>query len=154
MYLFEDTYPNGLPSGSAFWYKSAAAAAADGTMQVFGQVCNSADVTVEILKGKFNMIASPYPVGLKLNNATQVTWTNATGTDSPFTADQVQIWDADTGAYENWYYYDNGDEYTGWWDAISGMYLFEDTYPDGLAVGKPFWYKAVGSGSFNLTFTK
>ena len=152
--LFEEVYTDGLPSGSAFWYKSAAAAAADGTMQVSGQVCDSADVTIEVLKGKFNMIATPYPVNLKLNDSTQVTWTNATGTDDAATSDQIQIWDAATGAYDNWFYYDVGDEYTGWWDVISGASLFEEVYTTGLPIGKPFWYKAVGSGTFDLTFTK
>ena len=151
--LFEDQYEHGLPAGTAFWYKSAASASQNGSSTVSGQVPAAADVDVEILKGKFNMVAYPYPVSLKLNDSTAADWSKATGTDSPFTSDQIQIWDATLGGYENWFYYDVGDEYTGWWDAITGETLFEDQYENGLVVGKPFWYKAVGStGSFDVTF--
>ena len=153
--LFEDVYPNGLPAGSAFWYKSAASAAKNGSVVVAGQVPTAASVDVEVLKGKFNMVAYPYPVAFKLNDTTKVSWANAHGTADPSTADLIQIWDAATGAYENWYYYEAGDEWTGWWDFITATKLFEDVYPNGLPVGKPFWYKAAaGTGSFDVTFTK
>ena len=152
--LFEDSYPNGLPAGSAFWYKSAAGASANGSVTVSGQVPEAEAVDVEILKGKFNMVAYPWPMGFKLNDAKAVSWANATGSASSADADKIQIWDAATGAYENWYYYFNNDEYTGWWDEGTGLILFEDTYPNGLAAGKPFWYKAVGTGTFEINFTK
>ena len=153
--LFETAYPNGLPAGTAFWYKSAAGAAANGTLTVSGQVYDGADADVEILKGKFNMVANPYPKALKLNDSTAVSWAYATGTGDPTTADQVQIWNATLGGYENWYYYNVGDEYTGWWDENTGLTLFETAYPNGLPVGKPFWYKAAGStGTFDITFLK
>ena len=154
MSMFEDVYPNGLPAGSAFWYKSAAAATQNGSMTVAGQVLDADAADVEILKGKFNMVAYPWPMGFKLNDANAVSWANATGTGDSATADQIQIWDAATGAYDNWYYYNVGDEWTGWWDAGTGMSMFEDVYPNGLAAGKPFWYKAVGTGTFDLAFTK
>ena len=155
MKMFEDVYPNGLPTGTAFWYKSAAAATQNGTVAFSGQVPDAASIDFEILKGKFNMVAYPYPVALKLNDASQVSWANATGTADPATADLIQIWDAATGAYEIWYYYFANDEYTGWWDAATAMKMFEDVYSTGLAVGKPFWYKAAGAtGTFDITFTK
>ena len=153
--LFESVYPNGLPAGSAFWYKSAAAATQNGSVTVADQVPEAEAVDVEILKGKFNMVAYPWPMGFKLNDANAVSWAGATGTDSAFTADQIQIWDAATGAYENWYYYNNNDQYTGWWDVKTGEKLFESVYPNGLPAGKPFWYKAAaGEGSFEINFAK
>ena len=154
--LFEDVYPDGLPSGSAFWYKSAASATKNGALTVSGQVFDGASVDFEILPGKFNMVANAYPVTLKLNDATQVDWKNSHGTDSPYTADQIQIWDPTTGTYDNWYYYNVGDEWTGWWDAITATKLFEDVYTTGLPVGKPFWYKAAATGgsAFDITFKK
>ena len=155
MKMFEDQYPNGLPAGTAFWYKSAAGAAQTGTATLSGQVPDAASVDLEILKGKFNMVAYPYPVAFKLNDTTKVSWANATGTASSTTSDLIQIWDAATGSYENWYYYFANDEYTGWWDEATAMKMFEDVYPNGLAVGKPFWYKAAGTtGTFDITFTK
>ena len=155
MKMFEDQYPNGLPAGSAFWYKSAAGASKNGTVVVAGQVPNAASVDVEILNGKFNMVAYPYPVAFKLNDSKQVSWATANGTADYSTADQIQIWDAATGAYENWYYYEAGDAYTGWWDVNTQMKMFEDVYSTGLPVGKPFWYKAAaGTGSFDITFAK
>ena len=153
--MFEDAYPDGMPAGTAFWYKSAASATQNGSVIVAGQVPTAASINFEVLKGKFNMIAYPYPVALRLNDSKQVSWTGAHGTDSPYTADQIQIWNATLGGYENWYYYDVGDEYTGWWDEISQSKMFEDAYTTGLPVGKPFWYKAAaGTGSFDVTFTK
>ena len=153
--LFEDVYPTGLPAGTAFWYKSVATATANGTATYSGQVPAAATVDFEILRGKFNMVADAYPVALKLNDSNQVVWTGATGSDEAATSDQIQIWDATLGGYENWFYYDVGDEWTGWWDVGTGNSLFEDVYPAGLAVGKPFWYKAyAGSGSFDVTFKK
>ena len=152
--MFETDYPNGLPAGSAFWYKSAAAAAKNGSVVVAGQVPTAASVDFEILNGKFNMVAYPYPMAFKLNDTTKVSWAKANGTDSPTTADQIQIWDAATGSYDNWYYYDAGDDYTGWWDVGTQTKMFEADYPNGLPVGKPFWYKAAGTGTFDITFTK
>ena len=154
MKMFEDQYPEGLPAGTAFWYKSAASAS-NGSVILSGQVPVAASVDVEILKGKFNMVANPYPVAFKLNDALQVSWANAHGTSDPATADQIQIWNAAAGTYENWYYYEAGDEYTGWWDEATAMKMFEDVYPNGLPAGKPFWYKAAaGTGTFDITFTK
>ena len=153
--MFEDAYPNGLPAGSAFWYKSAASATQNGSMIVSGQVPDAASVDFEVLKGKFNMVAYPYPVAFKLNDSKQVSWKDAHGTSDFSTADQIQIWDAATGSYDSWYYYEAGDEYTGWWDVISQSKMFEDVYTTGLPVGKPFWYKAAaGTGTFDITFTK
>ena len=154
--MFEDDYPNGLPAGSAFWYKSAAGATKNGVLTVSGQVFNGASVDFEILPGKFNMVANAYPVALKLNDSAQVDWKNSHGTDNAATADLIQIWDATTGSYDNWYYYDNNDEWTGWWDEITATKMFEDVYPTGLPVGKPFWYKAAATGgsAFDITFKK
>ena len=151
--LFEDVYPHGLPAGTAFWYKSPSSASANGSSTVSGQVPGAADIEVEILKGKFNMVSFPYPTALKLNDTSAVDWSKATGTDSAYTADQIQIWDPASGTYDNWFYYNVGDEYTGWWDEGTGESLFEDVYANGLAVGKPFWYKAAGStGTFDVKF--
>jgi hypothetical protein len=113
--------------------------------------------TDTIVKTKFNMIAVPFEGtdgdGFKLNEC--LSGVNLVGTDEAATSDQIQIWNATLGGYQNWFYYDVGDEWTGWWDELTGNDLFEDVYPTGLAVGKPFWYKAyAGSGSFNVTFKK
>jgi hypothetical protein len=126
----------------------------------FGDGIESANVvgyTTDTIKAtKFNMVSVPFEGtdgdGFKINNCLR--GVNLVGTDDAATADQIQIWDAATGAYDNWFYYDVGDEYTGWWDVISGASLFEEVYTTGLPIGKPFWYKAVGSGTFDLTFTK
>ncbi len=109
-----------------------------------------------IVAKKFNMVSVPFEStdgdGFKLNQC--LSGENLVGTDNAATADLIQIWDAATGAYENWYYYFANDEYTGWWDEATAMKMFEDVYPNGMPVGKPFWYKAMGSGSFDVTFTK
>ena len=135
---------------------AAAVAAAGGLMAI-----ESANVvgynTDTITAKKFNMVSVPFEgtdgKGFKLNQC--LSGVDLTGTASPTTADLIEIWDAATGAYEDWYYYNAGDEYTGWWDVITQTKMFEDVYTTGLPVGKPFWYKAAtGTGGFNITFTK
>ena len=71
-----------------------------------------------IMATKFNMVSVPFEStngdGFKINEC--LSGVNLTGTASATTSDLIQIWDAATGAYENWYYYFANDEYTGWWD--------------------------------------
>ena len=112
--------------------------------------------TDTITATKFNMVSVPFEgtdgEGFKINEC--LSGVNLVGAPTFVGADLIQIWDASMGVYENWFYYFNNDEWTGWWDELTGETIFEDKYPNGLPVGKPFWYKAVGSGAFDITFTK
>ena len=137
------------------------AAAVAAGLAAFGNGLESANTvgftTDTIVAKKFNMVCVPFEGtdgdGFKLNQC--LAGVNLVGSDEAAMSDQIQIWDAATGTYDNWFYYDVGDEWTGWWDVITELSLFEDVYPNGLAVGKPFWYKAyTGSGTFDITFKK
>ena len=112
--------------------------------------------TDTITATKFNMVSVPFEStngdGFKLNEC--LSGVNLVGAPTFVGADLIQIWDAANGVYENWFYYFNNDEWTGWWDELTGEVIFEDKYPNGLPAGKPFWYKAVGEGTFDITFTK
>ena len=152
--LFEDVHPEGLANGSAAWYLSANGSLG-GTATMAGAVDAAASVTLTLTRGNFNMIANPFPVGFQLNNADQVTWGNAFGTDDPFTADQIRIWDPATSDYEIWYYYvDDSHEWDGWYDFLTQSKLFEDVHPNGLAAGIPCWYLSAAAigGTFDVTF--
>jgi hypothetical protein len=152
--LFEVDYPNGLPAGTAFWYVAKDTTVnAKGTFS--GDVPMDASYTKDLVRGKFNMVASPYPVALNLNNAAQVTLTGATAGPDSLTADTIAIYNATTSAYTTYYLYEGDGVYpAGWYNAGSDD-LFEVDYPSGLPAGTPFWYVALaGTGDFSITFLK
>ena len=153
--LFEEVHPEGLANGSAAWYLSANGSTG-GAASIAGAVDSAKTVTFSMTKGNYNMIGNPYPVGLQLDNADQVTWENACGSTNPDEADQVQIWNPQTSGYENWYYYvDESDHsWDGWYDLITQSSLFEEVHPNGLDAGVPVWYlsKAAIGGTFDVTF--
>ena len=151
---FDDDYPNGLPAGSSFWYV-AKATTVNAKVTFSGDVPMGASYTKNLVRGEFNMVASPYPVALKLNDAAQVTLTGATAGAGSDTADTIKIHDATTGGYTTYYLYEGDGTYqAGWYNAVSDE-LFEDDFPNGLPAGKPFWYVAkAGTGDFSITFLK
>jgi hypothetical protein len=152
--LFETDYPNGLPAGSAFWYR-AKAETTDAKVVFSGEVPTDASYTRGLVRGKFNMVMSPYPVALDLNDAAQVTLVGATAGGGVLDSDTILIYDANTSGYTTYYLYEGDPDYqAGWYNAGSDE-LFETDYPDGLPAGTPFWYRAkAGTGDFSITFLK
>ena len=152
---FEDVHPDGLPNGSSVWLLSAKESSG-GAVSNSGAVDPAKSVTLTLTKGKFNMFANPFPVGLQLNNADQVSWENANGAEMPSQADQIQIWDPTTGTYEMWYYYVYADDHSddGWWDLLYQSDRFETIHPNGLPAGVPVWYLSndKSTGTFDVTF--
>jgi len=155
--LFEDDYPNGLPAGSSFWYL-AKATTTGASVTFAGQVPADASYTKGLVRSKFNMVASPYPVNLNLNDPAAVTLVGATAGADSGASDTIKIHNAATGGYATYYLYeyDAGEpDYPGGWYNAENDALFEDDYPNGLPVGKPFWYLAkAGSGTFEMIFNK
>jgi len=151
---FDDDYPNGLPAGTAFWYVAKDTTVnAKGTFS--GDVPMDASYTKDLVRGKFNMVASPYPVALKLNDAAQVTLTGATAGPGSLSADTIAIYNATTSAYTTYYLYEGDGVYPAGWYNAGSEDLFEDDYPNGLPAGTPFWYVAqAGTGDFSITFLK
>ena len=152
--LFETDYPDGLPAGTPFWYVAkSTTVSASGTFS--GDVPLGASYTKALVRSKFNMVMSPYPVALNLNDAAQVALTGATAGAGLATSDTILVHDAVTGGYTTYYLYEGDGTYpAGWYNAISDE-LFETDYPDGLPAGTPFWYVAqAGTGDFNITFLK
>ena len=152
--LFDDDYPNGLPAGSAFWYL-AKATTVNASVTFSGDVPLGASYTKDLVRGDFNMVMSPYPVALNLNDATEVTLVGATAGAGLASSDTILIHDAATGGYTTYYLYEGDPVYkAGWYNAGSDD-LFEDDYPDGLPAGTPFWYMAkAGTGDFSITFLR
>ena len=151
---FDDDYPDGLPAGTAFWYVSKATTV-NAKVTFSGEVPMDASYTKNLVRGDFNMIASPYPVALDLNDATQVTLTGATAGASSATADTISIHDATTGIYTTYYLFEGDGDYPAGWYKVGAESWFSDDYPDGLPAGTPFWYVAkAGTGDFSITFLK
>jgi hypothetical protein len=151
---FDDDYPTGLPAGSSFWYLTKATTV-NAKVTFAGDVPMDASYAKDLVRGDFNMVASPYPVALNLNDVAQVTLTGATAGPDSFTSDTILIHNAATGIYTTYYLYEGDGTYqAGWYNAVSDE-LFEDDFPNGLPAGKPFWYLAkAGTGDFSITFLK
>ena len=147
---FEEMYPNGLEAGTGFWYL----ATKDERVRKItfaGGVNMAAYIDKEIVGGKYNFFGNPYPVNLKLNDASQVKWEGVKGGDNVNVADQIQFWtftNEGVGTYETFYYYDDGSD-VGWSYNGGEDPYFEEMYPNGAAVGTPFWYLAKpGTGKY------
>jgi hypothetical protein len=151
---FDDDYPTGLPAGSSFWYL-AKATTTGASVTFSGDVPSTASYTRNLVRADFNMVASPYPVALDLNDPAQVTLTGATAGAGSLSADTILIHNASTGVYTTYYLYEGDPTYqAGWYNAGSEEW-FGDDYPTGLTAGTPFWYVAkAGSGDFSMTFLK
>ena len=152
---FSEVHPTGLANGTAVWYLSHKNSTG-GSATMSGAVDASKTVTLSLTRGNFNQVANPFPVGLQLNNADQVTWVNAIGNTDGDKADLIQIWNPATSSYEKWYYYvDESDHsWDGWWDYPNGTTEFSETHPNGLPAGTPVWYNAKGilGQTFDVTF--
>jgi len=119
-----------IPQGSSVWVKSSAGS----DLTVAGEV-TSADSVTNTLSAGFNMVASPYPVAMKLS-------------DLPVNAlsdqDQAIIWNgAGYDSYTYWAGY-------GWYDASATVESDDVTVP----VGGGFWLSSAAGGQivFNKSF--
>ena len=113
-----------------------------------GAIAPEDDVSFTIHGGDYTLLSNPFPVRLKLNDATQVDWGDIHGGETFNDGDQIQLWgfnDKGIGGYTIYYYYaDAGDPtWDGWYD-LSGSYYFEDVpetdNANGLKAGEAFWY--------------
>jgi hypothetical protein len=151
---FEDDYPTGAPAGMAFWFLALPRTGEESAPAVTfsGEVPTATTYTFNLKKGEFNMIANPYPTALLLNNAAQVEVANAVGSSDPASADQILIWNAQTGGYTTYFWFDTGAGFQ--WANFETYGPFEDDYPAGMT-GFNAWYLALsGSGTVDLTFKK
>ena len=124
-----------------------------------GAIAPEDDVSFTIYGGGYSLVANPFPIRLKLNDATQVNWGNLHGGLDSDTGDQIQLWGFDAkgiGGYTIYYYYaDPSDpQWDGWYDA-SGSYYFEDVpetdNANGLKAGEAFWYLSRDTKGVNHT---
>ena len=116
-----------IPSGTSVWMKSVA-----GTEYIVaGEVPSSDSVTITLVAG-FNMITSPYPVAMALDDLS---------TDVLSNGDQALFWN---GAGYTVYTY-----YTGW-----GWYDYTGTVESGdvtIPVGGGCWLKSAAGGDLVVT---
>ncbi|MGN0834183.1 MAG: hypothetical protein ACI4RD_11130, partial [Kiritimatiellia bacterium] len=146
--FFDDDYPDGMPVGTAFWYF--ARNSGEGTWQTAGAVENDDTISFTITKGNYNLIASAYPIALKLND---MELSGLTASDASETADLAMFWDPETSGYNVYYLYSGPEADDGWYN-MSTDNFFDDDYPNGMPVGTAFWYFARGTGTGRITFAK
>ena len=146
---FEDVHEDGLPAGTAFWYYSQSETASV-AFNFAGAVDPADDAEIAVTGSQYNMFANPYPVAFKLNEASQVDWSNVTAGATTDDGDFIDIWDPSTEGYETWYYRSltSGNS---WRNPEKRTEKFEDVHEDGLPVGTAFWYFAQGSDA-TITF--
>ena len=137
--------------GQSVWFRSPT----DCTITVAGQVV-AVDTTITTVAGKYNMIANPFPVALKLNDDS-VNWVEAglVGATVNTSCPEIQVWDpaaaSGLGGYTHYFFWSESKPkgYTNFWGATAS----KSNYDADLAipVGSGFWLKY--SGESNLTFT-
>ena len=135
-----------LPVGTAFWFK---AKPGDGkSMTVSGALESADDVTVNIAGGKFNMVISPFPSAIDLNDETTVVLSNVTKADDDSLADRIQVWNPATEGYTTYYFYNGeGDEENWGWHDVN--WDLDDAV---LPAGTAFWYKAKAGTGKSIKF--
>ena len=152
---FDTDYPNGKPVGTAFWYIARGTFnGSTGTQQTAGAVESDATVTYTLTKGNYNLVASAYPISLKLNNAILSGMTAGESSDD---GDLIQFWLPETSGYEAYYLYEGDEDYPyGWYNTTTDE-SFDTDYPNGKPVGTAFWYIARGAfdgTTGSITFAK
>ena len=150
---FDEAHPEGITAGSTFWYYSQKKVSA-GTLTTSGAVCSDVMVKRTVRREEYNFVSFPYPVNLKLDDVNLVDWGDASVDDRANRADQIKLWVKSEGAteynYVTFYYSEDG------WRAVSGDTPFAEAYPNGITVGRGFWYKPYYksgmSAEFDITF--
>ncbi|MCR5414065.1 MAG: hypothetical protein K6F50_04980 [Kiritimatiellae bacterium] len=152
-----DTYKNGFPAGSAFWFN--AIDTATKTITFSGAIEDADYVEAPLANGKqLSMIANAYPVALKLNDSTNVAFTGLKGGSGASDSDTLLMWDSSkfggAGGYTTFYYYDDGSE-KGWCDPATDDWVENsDAYKNGLPAGMGLWFNPLSATSHTIQFKK
>ena len=157
-YYFDDCEENadGIEVGWNAWYLSRGKT--NPTVTMAGAIAPQNDISFIIYGGGYTLLSNPFPVRLKLNDATQVNWGELHGGETFEDGDQIQLWGFNAqgiGGYTKYYYYtDDSHEWDGWYD-LSGSYYFEDVpetdNANGLKAGEAFWYLSRDAKGTNHT---
>ena len=152
--VFENEYPNGLPAGTALWYKAKKRSDGAGTVTTSGGVVNDEWVDYTLIRNEYNFISFPYPVAFDPTDSNMVDWGDYKGGLGATSADQIKLWvlqEDGSYDYEVWYINTSGV----WKKSGDSKATWAGTHPNGVTVGTGFWYKAytkAGSDSFTVRF--
>ncbi len=105
--------------------------------------------TQNMVGGEFNMGGITFTTvdggDIDLND---ITFTNLTKSDDSATADTILVWDATTGGYTTYYFYNaEGDEEN--WGWVDEQWELPDAV---LPAGTAFWFKAKAGAGKKITF--
>ena len=139
---FDEVYPDGLPNGTPFFYYSRNTESNAG-LNLSGMVADAADKTYTLTKKRYTLIANPYPVSYDIDE--NLLFTNVLDGNDIMDGDVVQFWSG-TG-WKNKFYHDT----EGWWDTTDKT--FDEVYPNGAAVGQPFFYYSRNTSNATVKFT-
>ncbi len=134
---FETIHPDGLPPGTTVWFYSQNEEAAP-TVNLAGQILTNNDASTQLTLNQYNMLGCAFPIRLKLNDATQVSWGDAVGGTSVNNADFIEIWDPETEGYEQFFYRSSNST----WTKAGTRTAFETLHPEGMEINGGFWYFA------------
>ena len=152
---FDEVHPEGLIPGSAFWY---VAYNGDDERSITnsGEVGN-ADRDIVIARGEYQFVACPFPIQLKLNDATQFDSSECTAYGTSGKSDMIWLW-INTGDnkwnYEEYYLYKKSGQPNRWVLADGTKTPFEEVHPNGVPVGSGFWFKSYANDGedYKITF--
>ena len=139
---FETVHPSGLPAGTTVWFYSQNESDAP-TTTIAGEVLATDDATWQLTLNQYNMLGAAFPIQLKLNDATQVTWGDAVGGTGVSNADYIEIWDPTTEGYEQFFYRSSNST----WTKAGTRNAFEVLHPEGMDINGGFWYFAQARGA-------
>ena len=162
-----DWNADGLECGWAAWYLSRSAAPSAPSVTFSGAVEPADDVKITIYGGCYNMIANPFPTAFQPNadqpwwtgSATKLCdWNSPVAHDDAAQADNILMWDAATGTYITYYYWeDSSHKYDGWYSSNGVNYFEEDpnrpASANGIQGGEVFWYLSRAAKGTNRTIT-
>jgi hypothetical protein len=132
--VFGDSEPV-LEPGKAFWYQSYATGVSGKSIVISGAIAPENYTHIDLVNGKINMVVSPYPVDIDLNDPTTVEFINCVAGEDETCADQVLVWSAKDSGYSTYAYFDEGEDGKNWYD------VFGDTEPI-IPSGIGFWYSS------------
>ena len=153
------TTENGFPvaeksfkSGDSFWV--CLRGDNDVIISISGSVSLESKQDISIVKG-YNMIGSAFPASFNPNSLGQDYWkeaiaAGAVGGTGTATADMIQVYDAATGKYTDYFLYNNARQASNakngkWVTTETGFPAISDT-AEVLPVGKGAWYCHRGEG--------
>jgi len=143
-----------LAPGTPFWLLRQGGA--DTNLTTAGEVPSAAEFPFNITKGKFNMIANPYPTDLALNGTNFVIdAAQAVQGGGVVDADNIRVWNPVTSGYAYYFLYNDESGYNPEWDGkwLDSSNPMAGPTASGMPAGAGAWYLSQPATATDWTLT-